>query len=186
MKHKVKDNLAIIVGVSVPLLLVLLFAVAAKLPGFFVDPPKYDCLFDQRYVFTVRDGKLHVSYNESKRNNASQQPRLYRYYAAEKNVRELPLDLDTARKAADESGSGQAVLVKSAQDLKLDSATVAPDGYSFQNGSRRRGSFMGLFYSRSYSYNLALTKEGAEVEIPLDRYSYGGYFLGWVAPEEGK
>ena len=72
--------------------------------------------------------------------------------------------------------------------LRIDSSSVAPDGYEFSGADNRysRNIFGGLFYSRRYNYEAVLTKNGRSIRLPKseDRY-YGGniQFIGWVLPQ---
>jgi hypothetical protein len=93
MKQFIKENIVLALGVSLPLLLVLLFMLASILPAYFVEAPRHDVLFsDGRYsyvTFEVQQQKLHLKIDPAVYQNNKDLPRLYRYISATGQVKEI-------------------------------------------------------------------------------------------------
>src|SRR5262245_11769518 len=104
----VRDNLVLVIGVTLPVLLMAGFLLASALPGRLSDPPKYDLLFWSYECwsavrlpisreFVVKDGVLVAQYTPVAKANGiatnSTWQKLFRYEAANTTVRELTLTL---------------------------------------------------------------------------------------------
>jgi hypothetical protein len=94
MKQFIKENLVLVLGISLPLVLVVLFMLASILPAYFVEAPRYDVLFsDGRYsyvTFEVQQQKLHMKIDPAVYQHEKSLPRLYRYVVAQNKVEEIP------------------------------------------------------------------------------------------------
>ncbi len=81
----VKENIVLVLGVTLPLLLVILFVLASAVPAMFVDNPRYDCLFwdgdHGQLRFEVVNQKLQIKYTPNQYAGQTT-PILYRYSAA--------------------------------------------------------------------------------------------------------
>ena len=69
--------------------------------------------------------------------------------------------------------------------LRVDSSSVAPDGYEFSAGQNGYGGdvFTGLFYPARYLNDAVLTKNGRSIRLPNASnayYSFNTHFIGWV------
>ena len=69
--------------------------------------------------------------------------------------------------------------------LKVDSSSIAPDGYRFSTGADGYSGrpFTGLFYSSRYGYQAELIKDGRSFRLPNtdgDYYGNAVRFIGWV------
>ena len=94
MRAFIKDNIVLVAGISLPLVLVIVFVLAGIIPQYTVADPKFDVIFSDRnynkYQFEVVDQHVHITampggYYGS--NNVK--PKLYRYNAASKQVQEI-------------------------------------------------------------------------------------------------
>jgi hypothetical protein len=189
----VKDNLVLVIGLTLPILLMAVFLALSVLPDL-ADPPKYDLVFSsQDYPSTpipislrlvVKDGVLVAQYTRP----AGQQQafgggwkKLFIYEASSRRVRQLtfgfPSDMHAIEGTREEP-------VASAAGLRLDTTLQSPDGYELSFGDGRGGGLMLEIFGGSRRYEPRLRKGGRSVPItaaPGDPFAYGGVeFVGWV------
>ncbi|MDP5021155.1 MAG: hypothetical protein NWP91_05440 [Rickettsiaceae bacterium] len=93
MKNFIKDNIVLIFGISLPIILVIIFILASTLPKYFVATPQYDFIFsdsqrNNNYEFVVINQKIHFRVFPARSHNATTQ-HLYRYVAATGKVQEI-------------------------------------------------------------------------------------------------
>ncbi|HSH13569.1 MAG TPA: hypothetical protein VLA15_07460, partial [Desulfurivibrionaceae bacterium] len=171
--------LTLIVGVSLPLLLVFIFWVAMAVPRMTVDDPQYDLVLASRYyvegarqlngtlAFDVVDGQLVARFTEDPnfartRGNALANvypaPRLYYFASAGGNLREIDYGLP------DEPEDGAIIPVAALAGRTLVAESTAPDGYRFDNSYRGSRGFLFLF--DGYRYGAKIEKDGRAVKIP--------------------
>ncbi len=85
-KTFLKENIVLVLGISLPLLLIILFMLASGLPRFFVADPHYDLLFSEgpteQVSFKIRGKKLYFNIAPIRNVADIRLPRLYRYVAA--------------------------------------------------------------------------------------------------------
>jgi len=198
-KDLFKENLVLIVGLTLPVLLMIGFLIASSLPPL-GDPPKYDLIFTtQDYQgpanlpvtvqLIVKDGVLRAQYvrwlpgpNAFVTNNVWK--KLYIYEAGRQTVRELPFGLPAG---IDKIEGIKEEVVEATKGMKLDTTLKAPDGYELTHeGYRYRGLVNDLLWNFSHSSNKMRLRKGA-TSFPLstgknDSYFYYGdaVFIGWV------
>jgi len=189
-------NLTLIVGVSLPLLLVLLFWVAMIIPRLTVEAPQYDLVLSSQFYypegrqlngsldFQVEDGQLFARFNESPvypRANGDIQavaipvPRLYYFASASGSLREIEYAIPEA------PWDGELIPVTGLSGAVLARENQAPDGYRFDNSYHGSRGFLFLF--DGYRYSAKIEKDGRAVKIPsIDQNNaYGSYsFVGWL------
>ena len=192
----VRDNLVLVVGLTLPVLLMAGFLLASALPGRMTDPPKYDLLFSQydyppgvrlpiNVRLVVKDGVLTALYTQVPVPGGAYPNgtwrKLFRYEAATGTVRELslpyPADMEAIR------GTREAV-VEATRDLRLDTARQSPDGYELAFGDRRGGGLLLEIFGGTRDYGPRLRK-GSGRSLPLPpSVGYEQYsdveFVGWV------
>lgn len=177
-----KKNLPLILGFSIPIIMILFVAVSIYLPGLFINP-QYNFLYstnDNYYnrTYTVNNGKLEQiptlspEYNDYTKPGLvvpnpnypySSPPRLYIY-----NVK---------------TGESTPVTFEQAGGLHLDPSTESADGYKIEQGS-----YDGSFFFGGGGYNRAYYIVGHNLSKKLnlksnDRdYDYSSGFLGWILP----
>ncbi|MDC0358824.1 hypothetical protein OAO01_08415, partial [Oligoflexia bacterium] len=199
-KNFFKDNFILIVGLTLPVLLMIGFMVASVLPRTLANPPKYDMVFsmqDYRHssavpvtvLLVVKDGVLKAQYTKLQPNvngtyyNNSWR-KLYLYEAASQKVRELSFGLpDEIEKIV---GKKEEV-VEATKHMKLDTSISSPDGYELSSGRYRRSGLFGeLFWGWSgRSGEMVLKKGASSVRLATGDntypFYYGGVkFTGWV------
>ena len=199
MKSFLRENPTIAFGLGLPLILVVVFLLVSGIPSLLVDPPQYDVLYATEYYnyqngvqISVVGQKAQVVYQGSVQNNRP--PRIWRFNPKTGAVKEiaflLPPGLAAAGKTPttpEEVSKTTLINVPDLEKLKIDSSSIAPDGYEFSVGRDRYSGdlFGGLFYSSRYRHDAVLTKNGRSIRLPnaVDRYYSGNTrFIGWVLP----
>ena len=200
-KNFFKDNFVLIVGLTLPVLLMIGFMVASTLPRAMGEPPEYDMVFSVNdyhhgaggipvtVIFVVKDGVLRAQYTQLKPHANghyynSHWRKLYLYEAATQKVRELPFgfpdDMDKIEGKKEE-------IVDATRGMKLDTSVQSPDGYELSHGRYRRGGLFGeFFWGWCGSGNYMFLKKGASaVKLSTgddnNQFYYGNVeFVGWI------
>jgi len=200
MKKFIQENPTIAYGLGLPLLLVVIFLIVSGLPQLLVANPQYELLYatgTHNYPNVVQiavvEQKVQVIYQGAAYGN--ERPRLWRYNPQSGGVQEIaiilpanPVSSGNRSDAAPQTLKTTVIDVPDLAGLKIDSSSVAPDGYEFSVADDRnsRNIFGGLFYSRRYNRDAVLTKSGRSIRLPNsnDRYySRNTHFIGWVLPQ---
>lgn len=190
----VRDNLVLVVGLTLPVLLMAGFLAVSALPDRLSDPPKYDLVFSTNdYPSTpvpitvrliVKDRALVAQYT---RPSGQQGPfgvwkKLFIYEASSRRVRQLtfgfPADMTTLDGTREEP-------VASAAGLQLDTTLQSPDGYELAFGDRRGGGLLLELFGGARGYEPRLRKGSRSAPITAGvgqpAFDYGGLeFVGWV------
>ena len=190
-----KDNLVLVVGLTLPVLLMAGFLAVSALPDR-TDPPKYDFVFStQDYPSSlipitvrllVKDHVLVAQYTKLPSAPAGYASagwrKLYLYDAGSRTVRQLefgfPPDLAALEGTREEP-------VAAAAGMTLDPALRSPDGYELSFGDRRGGGLLLEMFGGSRAYEPRLRKDGRSVPISAGGREPFGFnsdieFLGWV------
>lgn len=203
MSKWIKENLVLISGIVLPVLLVGGFFVISNAPRVLSDPPAYDFIMvgyrydyqhpaDYYLSFEVRDGKLSgkvAPRDENSTNINRQQAGIFRYDAASNTFEEIVYELPDGLDSLEESVS---ILIPGTKGLNLDKRPKSPDGYTFEYlGYRGRGGLLGEIFGmrRRYESGYVLKKNSAYIDLPrpaTDPYIQNDlHFMGWVTGEDG-
>jgi hypothetical protein len=197
-KRFVKDNFVLVMGLTLPVLLMAGFMVATSLPRPLSNPPQYDLVFstvdspqDARNLpvavrLVVRDGVLRAQYTKVFAtpgvylNNGWK--KLYRFEAKTQKIRALTFGIPDG---TDKIEGTREETVEATKGLKLDTALQSPDGYLFTYGDAgRTGLLTDIFWGGRYMNEPRLRKGSASVRLALGdggTYPYGpAEFVGWV------
>lgn len=209
----VKDNLVLITGILLPVLIVIFFLAASMLPRFTGTPPQYDFLFVSedyhnnlfapvRFNFTTdENGRITAIVRELPETHygASHYPVFYRYYAAENTAR--PFHASYFRELIIRDGeklkeTKEVEMPDFLKSLRIDNNETAPDGYrlEFSHRSYNRSPASELFFmgsSRSRR-GYRLVKDGNPLEFEVVTpgghrayyYSRNINFIGWITAED--
>jgi len=193
MAKFLRDNVAIVVGAALPVVVVLFFVLATQLPKAYVAPPQHDLVMlsqngpyparQLRVEVRVEDGLLRVrAYKLDYAGSpalayAEIVPRLFLWSHATHSVRELEIDLP---EDVDSLTAGTEIVVPELAGRRLSPDVLAPDGYRFRTAPYDRGIF-GLFFDRR-GPRTQLQKDGSveQLELPDQVPYWGVQFLGWV------
>lgn len=199
----VKENLVLVSGILLPVLLVGGFFVLNNAPRMLADPPKYDFVlvgyrYDYRHPsdyylsFEVRNGKLTgraIPKDERNANFNRQYAGIFRYNAATNTFEEIAYELPEDLENIEEPVS---LPLAETSDLTLDKRNQSPDGYTFEFlGYRGRGGLLGEMFGmrRRYGSNYVLKKDNAYVDLPKPAadpyYPNDWHFMGWIIEQGG-
>lgn len=191
-----RENIVLVAGIALPVLLMAGFMVASSLPSRFSDPPRHDLIFAVNEFgpntslpisvrLIVKDQVLKAQYTRiapQPGGYAGAWKKLYRYEAGSQAVRELafgvPQDIEAITGTREDT-------VEATADIRLDTSLRSPDGYELTFGDTgRSGLLTGLFWS-SYSYEPRLKKGSSSVRLATgDNQPYISVgnieFIGWV------
>jgi hypothetical protein len=190
----VRDNAVLLVGLTLPVLLMLGFLAAASLPESLSDPPKYDLVFSVpdyqgspnlpvNVRFVVKGGVLTAQYTRiSPGQGYAGWRKLYLFEAAARTVRQLefgiPADVDAIETMREDT-------VPATASMRLDTRLRSPDGYELSYGNGSRGGLLSeIFFSSRSASEPRLRKGAASVELGISGqppYTFSNAeFIGWV------
>jgi hypothetical protein len=199
----IRDNLVLVSGIVLPVLLVGGFFLLNKAPRILSDPPEYDfVLVGYRYdyqhpsnyylSFEVRDGKLTgraVPRDEQNVNINRQYAGIFRYDAASATFTEIVYELPEGLDDIDEPIPLE---LAETSGLKLDKRRQSPDGYAFEFlGYSGWGGLLGEMFGmrRRYESGYVLKKDSVYIDLPRPAadpyYQNDLHFMGWVIEEGG-
>lgn len=192
MKDFIKANLVLVVGLTLPLLLIVLFFVATVVPKALGTPPQYEMLFtttrydyqappDYEIDFAVKNQKLMVKSRKSDHKDRGYNSKLLMVYDAKnESVREINADAVKVDGAADHN---ETVLQETA-GWTVDTSRVSPDGYVMDGPSYNGGGMLGGMFGAGYRNGGFRVKKGSVAyRIPDtqgDYYYHQVHFIGWV------
>lgn len=168
----IKKNITLIVGISVPILMILVVAGSIYLPGLFIKP-KFNFLYisgDSSYYYSqyqyyVQNGKLVRNETQESMSQSYQQQR-------DVKLRIYDIDKNESRDVSFEEARG----------LDLDPNNISPDGFEVVYGSRGDG-FFPFFYSGTDYRTRYLKGHNVTKKLNLqlnDSYYNNFRFLGWI------
>ncbi len=184
-----KDNLLMLIGISLPLLVILLFLLATTLPRVLVAPPQHDFLFTS-YVsaypkvpaagvtIDVYQGRARARLY---RNQGSQVTKLFLFDHETSNVREIPISIPGEAEALE---NGTEIRIPEVEGLQLDPSLRAPDGYEFRGPQYSGGGIFSELLGMRRRRRATIVKGGSVTPLPLDPPAYSVNFLGWVVPPD--
>lgn len=189
MKSFFKENLVLVAGVALPLLLTIIFFVATNIGKTTIALPKHELIFvaeeayNSPYQIIVRNKRLHLTYTKPNKDNNYRKgntPSLYVYdpITAESSEIELPAiglqDGDTD------------VIIPALASKTVSSLKESPDGYQFSYVSRGGGNLMTEVFGGGYSSRSGqvLHKGPQRIDVPHADH-YRASFVGWVIKNQG-
>jgi hypothetical protein len=192
LKNFIKENLVLIIGLTLPVLLIALFFLATVLPKSLAPPPHYALLFSYiRYdyqnpapvnvEFIVKDTvlKARVTKVDKKIQNYNLK-RLMVYEPKSESVSEIPYTLPVL---ADNAETLELMLPET-QNMTLDSNSTAPDGFSFEGPNYGHGGLVTELFGGGYrNQGYRIKKGSVAYKIPSvqnDYYFNGLQFIGWI------
>ena len=193
-KNFIKENLVLVIGMTLPVLLIVVFFAASVLPKMMGTPPQYDMLFStSRYdhqtaqpfniEFVVKDGvlKARVIKNDKAQQNYNRR-QLMVYNGRTDSIKEI--DFDTKNMVDAENRAE--IVVEETKFMNIDTSNKAPDGYEFDGPTYRSGGLVTELFSGGYrNQGYRVKKGGAGYKLPNTGrdYYYDIQFIGWVVPK---
>jgi hypothetical protein len=185
----VKNNLSLIFGISIPILMVIFVAISIYVPQIFIKPG-YDFLYligrNECYIqpvrqensqvclqgktvqiYSIQNGKLikNITDEEIAKCQAGQMPQLKIFL----------YDIN--------SGKGRETSYDHASSLNMDSSLKSPDGFEIIRGSNSGGFFPFYFYSGNDYNSRYITGNNISKKLNIQQEGYSYYnfvFLGWI------
>lgn len=192
MKSFLKENMVLVTGIALPLLLTLLFFAAMQMDRINAEPPRYSVIFATNYYdnssaypyrLWVEDDQLRFVYAPPADKDSyytRNKPRLYVYDPVANTRREIALpNIDDRNERFEE-------VVDDIGARKLSSLKESPDGFVFVYNYRGHGNLMTEIFGggyRSRTQNL-LRKDGYSVRIP-NADGDNTRFVGWIVEPAG-
>lgn len=189
MKSWIKENLVLVIGLALPVLLIVLFFVATVIPKMAGTPPQYEVLFSVQdysqknkpdYIidFKVKNQQLMLNVKKAEeKDNYYNSKKLMAYDAKNEIMREITVD-------ASQLSDGAEILLAETKNMILDTAMVAPDGYVMENQQYSNNGLVGGLFgggNRNSNYRLKKGSVGYKINIPHNNYYYDQLlFIGWV------
>ena len=190
-KKLIKENLVLVIGLSLPLLLIILFFAATVIPKPIGTPPQYEILFttvkyDNQYPsdyivsYAVKDKHLVIKTkkHEDKLNNYNAKTILMAYDAKSETVREINVDTSKFPQTASE------MVLEETKHYEVDSSVLSPDGYKLEMPRYGdRGLMGGLFGMGSGYASHRIIKDSIGYKLPEPKHGYYYNqvdFIGWV------
>lgn len=186
MKKQTKNNMPLILGITLPILIIIIFAIAQYLPGYLLNPPKENILFatdyyeytnDQykNYDIDIKDGKVKISYR--KLEYTRQKPKLFIFNPISKSSTEIKYSLPLVS-----DNKWHNVNIPELKDIKVNNDKTSKDGYTFYKKNAESINVLGLFFNIRNNSNYAISKDGYSISINPDSNDnfYNIYFIGWI------
>ncbi len=176
-KSTKKQNITLIIGLSIPVAMILFVAIAINAPHWFstTEPPQYDFLYTSGHhnphiSYQVKEGRLQrqdTTVSQGGTKAAEVQQRFFIHDVSTNTSREVSED--------------------EAMSLQLDGSLRSADGFRLESGNR--GGWFLFGYGRDYRTRY-LVKENYSKKLELEspdenyRYYWNIRFLGWINADE--
>lgn len=172
----IKKNITLILGMSIPALMILIVAGSVYLPSFFVKAPAVN------FLYSVGDDNY---YCDGVQQYIVQNSQLVKNIVKQSDTGNVvPVCTEPKIFIQDVvKNESKQISFEEAQKLNLDSNNISPDGFEVVYGSRGDGYFPFFFYSNP-DYSTRYLKGhniSKKLNIQLNEsYYYGFHFLGWI------
>jgi len=192
LKNFVKENLVLVVGLTLPVLLIVLFFVATVIPKSMGTPPQYEMLFttaryeyqnpsDFQFEFVVKDKRLMVKAKKNEAINRNYNTnKLMAYDGKTETIREITLDIAKVGVIA----ANGAVVLEETKNMSIDTSSVSPDGYVLEGPNYGGSGLLGGLFGGGYrNSGYRIKKGGIGYKLPnVQPYDYYNQvqFIGWV------
>ena len=179
-------NWLLIAGISLPVVLLLLFVGFAKIARQYVEPAQYELYFSSYYytsnnshprvqlTYSVVDERVQV---HGRPNQYATSNRLYRLDPASGDISEVIFEVPKITAEA-----GETFVIAKLARVKVSGDFEAPDGYRLTDNYQRGPGLIGELFSSRRNTGLTLEKSGAAFHFdPPDTTNYGSVqFVGWI------
>jgi hypothetical protein len=199
MALRIRENVALLVGIGLPLVVVAFFILASTLPRMLVEPPQHALLltttFNNRNLaflrveFDVIDERLRVRLfpidtGERSLRGTLPVPRLFVWEPDTEATREITLPLPSDASAIHDV---QEVVIPELADWRISTSRQAPDGYEYKTNFSGGGGLFNALFGGGRRPLIAVEKDGATITVDTpDEIFYGMDFLGWVVDRGGR
>jgi hypothetical protein len=187
MKHFVKENLVLMVGITLPLLLTVIFFIATQFDRSVTDPPRHSVVYASNYYahnnmkapyrLIVKDSTLHFKYTPPKDDDKRhwQKPRLFVFDPVANESKEIELP------AIDDPEEKVDIIISELTGQNMNTLKTSPDGYTFEYNYRGNGNLMTELFGGGYRSRTqyVLRKGASSVKVP-NAIRYNAQFIAWI------
>jgi len=189
LKNWIKENLVLVIGLMLPILLIVLFFAATVIPKAFGAPPQYEMLFTATQYDYQKTSEFSLNFNVKNRqlmvkpkkiedkNTNYNQVKLFVYDGKTEATREITLDIS---KFTD----GVEVALEETKSFEIDANNASPDGYVLDGPNYGGGGLLGGLFGGGYrNTGYRIKKGGVAYKVPYykgDAYYNQLQFIGWV------
>ena len=189
MKTFIKENFALVIGISLPILLIIFFFIASRAPQELVPDPQYNVIFASNYntnwtgkpwIIDVKQGKLRIRHKE-KESRSYNKPQIYVFNHQTLQANLVDIDFENIV-----DGVVSDPELDKLNKHKLNTNAQSPDGYrlEYHYGHSGRGLIGELFAYRSRHRNrYALIKESRVIPLKAQHNIYQAHFIAWIDHE---
>lgn len=168
-----KEKIPLIIGLSIPVVMVMLLAISIYLPTLGVQPKT-------NFLYSYGDEYSRTKYYMEANKVLEREVKYPDYYRAHKDAKLYVYDVTT--------GNSKEISYEQAKSLILDSSVKSPDGFEVASDDSGSYSAFPFFYSRSNYGQKYLKKGNYTKRLEINKmdgsqsyyYDYGFNFLGWV------
>lgn len=190
--NMVRQNLVLVIGLVLPVLLVAIFFFATVIPKSLSQPPQYEMLFsttrydyqdasDYLLEFFVKDQRLMLKARKADDKNRNFNKKILMAYDGKtETVREIAVDITKNPDAM----AGNEVVLDETKHMTIEPSSMSPDGYvldsnHYSDGGLVQGLFGGGY--RNSGYRLKKGSVGYKIPNTQQNYYYNQLqFIGWV------
>lgn len=191
MKEFLKENIVLVAGIALPLLLTVIFFVATTIDSKSTADAQFKVLYlgsdnhsyNRSFKVIIKNKQAYLSYvppaNSQHRSNANT-PNLYLFdpVAQKSSLIDLPY--------IEQGDTRVEKLIEEISHLRLSGGNLSPDGYKFERSYRRSGNLMTELFGGGYrgsKQSFVLRKENKVMEVP-NATGYNTRFVAWVIAEK--
>lgn len=190
MKDFLKENIALVAGIALPIVLIAFFFIAERVAQETVPDPQYSALFavnynksydNQPYAIALEDGRLAIRKTKDVKDNAYiQKPELYLFDRRTLFADKVEIDFDHP----DKDGTISSPTLDALNRRAITPGPASPDGYRFEYDSRYRSGLFGEIFGMGHTSSYyALVRPPRSIPVKGPQAIYQAEFLGWVADE---
>jgi len=195
MKPDSQKKVCLWLGVSLPIILAVLFFMAVSIPKLLVADPEFSFIYmksewrsnatsEVQFKHRIANGKLTIQAKKADKNTSKYRTYYIFYIFDKKTLSSREISLSIPDDSAFEKNKWLNLEVPELQKVKLNTDETAPDGYKFTPPSRA-GVYSPLSMFWNVDTHTILYKKGRIVKVSYDETSYfeSPTFIGWILPE---
>jgi len=201
MKAFLKENSVLIIGLSLPLILALLFLVVQFFSNISIAAPQHAVLFttgnnysNHGHRIYVKNNQVHYAFNTLPNNRPNNnlhyersKPRVFLYNPINNTSKEISTPtIESYKENTD-------IVLTEITAKEILTTFSSPDGYALETSHYRGGNVFteitgGRRHYSNHIINLKKRTKRVPIEIPINQNSYNYYnrnvrFLGWIIEE---
>lgn len=188
MKNALKKNPALFIGLTLPLVMILIFAGIPFISSFMVPPPTYNFIYsfnnyEPNGKLKVVGGKLILQVHNSWQQPREIQQTIYLVDVHSKKSTKLNLLLSKDQLSLIPPLETREFIVEGVSLKALDPSNIAPDGYQVITSNNDNFFSLLFFFGESRRHYVSIKKSGRTESFSSPAFGYGGKFEGWIIPQ---